>query len=256
MFDLFLICVLICFMFLSRVLPSLPWPSPTSPSSSFQCPWWQGSTSLRPASSNLDRLNGAQAGDCDTAWNSSNKMGKEKEKDQDGSSSVRNLPPKVTDNAHMIYKHVVSVTMDPWAGLCDKQNRLTSPKLQNWNIFNVMFFQSNDPQLCNGPGRKLLAIKDASSDALRKTLDFVALRYWSGHWLVTGLSPDLWVSFWSQSCALSRSLSLSLPGLSLSRFGVGLYQQPARERDIWYSSCIYFYLLILLAAFKLGHQPH
>jgi hypothetical protein len=141
-----------------------------------------------------------------------------------------------------------------WTGLCDKSNRLTSPKLQNWNLFNVVTFWTNDPQLCNGPGRKLLAIKDASSDgtsdALRKALDFVALKYWSGHWQVTGLSPDLWVScHFDHSPAISLSLSPSL--LSASRFDVGLYQ-PSRERDMWYSNCIHFYLLILLAAFKLG----
>lgn len=65
--NTFLICfslfhVVWCFC-LKCALPSLPWPSPTSPSFSCRCPWWQpGSTSLRPASSNLDgRLNGAQA---------------------------------------------------------------------------------------------------------------------------------------------------------------------------------------------------
>ena len=146
-----------------------------------------------------------------------------------------------------------------WTGLCDKSNRLTSPKLQNWNLFNVVTFWTNDPQLCNGPGRKLLAIKDASSDgtsdALRKALDFVALKYWSGHWQVTGLSPDLWVScHFDHSPAIS--LSLSLPPYSL-QVGLTLGSISRQEKgtcDIQIVSISIFLFFLQLSSWVL--QPH
>ena len=191
------------------------------------------------------------AKDCDTeAGKSSKKMGKEEEKDQAGSSRikqcVRNLQKNSDCECANDQKNVVSFTMD-------HMNRLTSPKLQNWNLFNIVTFWTNDPQLCNGPGRKLLAIKDASSDALRKALEFVALKYWSGHWQVTGLSPDLWVS-----CHFDHgpAISLSLSPYSL-QVGLTLGSISRQEKgicDIQIVSISIFLFFLQLSSWVL--QPH
>ena len=86
---------------------------------------------------------------------------------------------------------------------------------------------------------------------------------WEKHWILLLLSIDQVTGrslAWAQTSGFHvilitvlryLSLSPSPSLLSASRFDVGLYQ-PSRERDMWYSNCIHFYLLVLLAAFKRG----